>query len=87
MFELLPEHLQRVDQTDDAIFYRVPRLVKHIDHPACNALTDYFRVNLRPQSDILDLMSSYASHLPEELSFNNVIGLGVNEAELSKTRS
>ena len=84
VFELLTEHLQRVDETDDAIFYSVPRLVKHIDPPACNALTDYFRVNLRPQSDILDLMSSYASHLPEELSFNNVIGLGMNEAELSK---
>ena len=28
-------------------------------------------------------MSSYASHLPEELSFNNVVGLGMNEAELS----
>ena len=28
-------------------------------------------------------MSSYASHLPGELSFNNVVGLGMNEAELS----
>ena len=84
MFELLTEHLQRVDETDDSIFYSVPRLVKHIDTPACNALTDYFRVNLRSNSDILDLMSSYASHLPDELRFNNVIGLGMNEAELSK---
>ena len=84
VFELLTEHLQRVDETDDSIFYSVARLVKHIDPPACNALTDYFRVNLRPNSDILDLMSSYASHLPEELSFNNVIGLGMNEVELSK---
>jgi len=84
VFELLTEHLKRVDETDDAIFYSIPRFVKHIDPTACNALTDYFRVNLRPQSDILDLMSSYASHLPEELSYNNVIGLGMNEAELSK---
>ena len=82
VFELLTEHLQRVDETDDSIFYSVARLVKHIDPPACNALTDYFRVNLQPHSDILDLMSSYASHLPEELSFNNVVGLGMNEAEL-----
>ncbi len=84
VFELLTEHLQRVDETDDSIFYSMPRFVKHIDPPACKALTDYFRVNLRPHSDILDLMSSYVSHLPEELSFNNVIGLGMNEAELSK---
>ena len=82
VFELLTEHLQRVDETDDSIFYSVARLVKHIDPPACNALTEYFRVNLRPHSDILDLMSSYASHLPEELSLNNVVGLGMNEAEL-----
>ena len=82
VFELLTEHLQRVDETDDSIFYSVARLVKHIDPPACNALADYFRLNLRPHSDILDLMSSYASHLPEELSFNNVVGLGMNEAEL-----
>lgn len=83
VFELLTEHLQRIDETDDSIFYSVARLVKHIDPPACNALTDYFRVNLQPHSDILDLMSSYASHLPGELSFNNVVGLGMNEAELS----
>ena len=82
MFELLPEHLRRVDESDDAIFYSEPRLVKHIDPSACNALTDYFRVVLPTHGDILDLMSSCVSHLPDDHGYKNVIGLGMNEVEL-----
>ena len=82
MFELLPEHLRRVDETDDAFFYSQPRIVKHIDEPACKALTEYFRRNLPPNGEILDLMSSCVSHLPEDIGYKNVIGLGMNQIEL-----
>ena len=82
MFELLPEHLRRVDETDDAFFYSQPRIVKHIDEPACKALTEYFRRTLPPNGEILDLMSSCVSHLPEDIGYKKVVGLGMNQIEL-----
>ena len=82
MFKLSPENLRRIDETDDAIFYSDPRLVKHIDPAACNALTGYFQKNLPERGDILDLMSSYASHLPVGQKYRSVVGLGMNEVEL-----
>ena len=82
MIELLSEHLQRIDETSDADFYSEPRLVKHIDSTACNALTDYFREMLPSGGVILDLMSSCASHLPEDRSYKSVVGLGMNGIEL-----
>ena len=82
MLELLPEHFRRVDETDDAVFYSQPRIVKHIDEPACTALTEYFRKILPKNGEILDLMSSCVSHLPEDIGYKNVVGLGMNQIEL-----
>ena len=82
MLELLPEHFRRVDETDDAVFYSQPRIVKHIDEPACTALTKYFRKMLPPNGEILDLMSSCVSHLPEDIGYKKVVGLGMNQIEL-----
>ena len=79
---LRPEHLRRADETDDGLFYETPRLVVHIDEPACAALAEYYGHALPPGGDILDLMSSYASHLPPDAAYGSVIGLGMNEIEL-----
>ena len=81
-FSITPHHLQRQDNSDDAVFYAEPRLVKHIDEPACAALTNFFTGILPPTGEILDLMSSYASHLPREAGYKSVVGLGMNEIEL-----
>ena len=83
ILELLPEHFRRVDETDDAVFYSQPRIVKHIDEPACTALTEYFRKMLPPNGEILDLMSSCVSHLPEDIGYKKVVGLGMNQIELA----
>ncbi|MBM86504.1 MAG: methyltransferase type 11 [Rhodospirillaceae bacterium] len=80
--QMKAEYFHRIDETDDAIFYGQPRLVKHIDDSACVALTNYFRMVLPADSDLLDLMSSCFSHLPEELSYKSVTGLGMNKVEL-----
>ena len=82
--QIKAENFRRIDETDDAIFYSQPRLVKHLDAPACVALTNYFRRVLPTDSDLLDLMSSCVSHLPEELSYKNVVGLGMNKVELNE---
>lgn len=56
-----PEDFFRSDANDDGIFYRVPRLVYHIDEPAVASLTQYYRRTIPPKSDILDICSSWVS--------------------------
>jgi len=82
--ELKPEYFIREDAGEDEVFYAMPRLVKHIDEPACVALTDYYARNLPADCAILDLMSSYASHLPVEPQYYQVVGLGLNKVELEE---
>lgn len=38
-----PEAFSRRDESDDAVFYSVPRLVYHIDEPAVRALTHFYK--------------------------------------------
>ncbi|WP_426162778.1 class I SAM-dependent methyltransferase [Sandarakinorhabdus sp. DWP1-3-1] len=70
------------DGSDDLAFYAPPRLVSHIDDRAVAALTGFYR-DMLPTGRILDLMSSWVSHLPEGRRFETVIGHGMNAAELS----
>jgi SAM-dependent methyltransferase len=82
---LLPEEaFSRYDETPDEEFYRVPRLVTHIDEQAIAAVTLLYREYFPPGGDILDLMSSWVSHLPPEIGYRRVIGLGMNEVELQR---
>jgi hypothetical protein len=72
----------RVDDGDDLDFYAPPRLVTHIDDNAIAALTDFYRRMLTPDGVVLDLMSSWVSHLPDDVPFSEVIGQGMNAQEL-----
>ena len=78
-----PDLFRRFDEGDDAHFYAAPRFVLHIDDATVAALTQVYREWLSPGDDVLDLMSSWVSHLPEELELGRVCGLGMNEAELA----
>ncbi|MGE3692519.1 MAG: class I SAM-dependent methyltransferase [Novosphingobium sp.] len=77
-----PAAFDRIDESDDALFYRPPRLVTHIDDQAIAALRDYYGDTLQPGWKVLDLMSSWVSHLPDALELAEVIGHGMNRAEL-----
>lgn len=79
---LRPEHFQRQDESDDALFYREPRLVTHIDDGAIAALSRFYGELIPPQSCVLDLMTSWVSHLPPELELSGVAGVGMNVTEL-----
>jgi SAM-dependent methyltransferase len=81
--KLLPEHFTRRDDADDAEFYAQERLVHHLDQTARDALTAYYRNVLPADGRVLDLMSSWVSHLPEDHVFADITGLGMNEAELA----
>jgi len=71
-----------MDETPDEEFYRTPRLVTHIDDRAIAAVTQLYREHFPPDGAILDLMSSWVSHLPPEVKYRRVVGLGMNEVEL-----
>jgi SAM-dependent methyltransferase len=72
----------RADTTADERFYAVPRFVTHIDAGAVGAVTQLYREWFPPGGTLLDLMSSWVSHLPPEVHYRQVIGLGLNQAEL-----
>ncbi len=78
-----PELLTRLDDTPDAAFYALPRLVTHLDAPSLMALTAFYAEQLPAGADVLDLMSSWVSHLPPGLRLGHVAGLGMNGTELA----
>jgi hypothetical protein len=73
----------KLDAEDDEFFYEPPRLVCHIDDGAIAALTAFYRSLLPPDGVLLDLMSSWVSHLPPEIDYKEVIGHGMNATELA----
>ncbi|WP_105482608.1 class I SAM-dependent methyltransferase [Abditibacterium utsteinense] len=77
------EDLRRADESDDALFYLQPRFVAHIESATIAAVTRLYRETLPSGGAILDLMSSWISHLPPEMHFSRVAGLGMSEAELA----
>ena len=72
----------RQDETPDSEFYHYPRFVTHLDDVAIAAVTRLYREYFPPDSTLLDLMSSWVSHLPPEITYCRVVGLGLNAAEL-----
>jgi hypothetical protein len=78
------EDFKRQDETNDALFYEQPRLVFHIDDFAVQALTKYYSQQLQPKQDVLDICSSWVSHFPVDFVGNRIVGLGMNEMELSR---
>src|SRR3712207_4164764 len=78
------EAFRRYDETPDEDFYRTPRLVTHIDDRAIAAVTQLYREFFQPDGELLDLMSSWVSHLPPEIEYKRVVGLGMNEVELRR---
>jgi SAM-dependent methyltransferase len=83
--ELPAGSFTREDEERDGRFYDAPRFVQHIDEGAIAAVTETIRQYVRPGAEVLDLMSSWVSHLPPaaELPLGRVAGLGMNAGELA----
>ena len=77
-----PEYFQREDESDDSLFYSVPRLVVHIDDQAIQAVSQLFLDLIPPNSVVLDLMSSWRSHWPQGHPKSRLVGLGLNAPEM-----
>ena len=80
--ELPPGAFAKADTGSDTLFYAQPRLVNHIDDRAIAGLTGLYREVLPAGGRILDLMSSWVSHLPPEVRYAEVVGHGMNMQEL-----
>jgi len=74
----------RSDESPDIMFYSEPRFVTHIDDGAITSIRDYYASVMKDGDDVLDLCSSWISHLPEDLKLGRVAGLGMNQEELSR---
>ena len=77
-----PEYFDKQDNSADEYFYSFARLTVHIDEAAIGALTALYGGLLTDNMAILDLMSSWRSHLPQDKQFAEVIGHGMNSAEM-----
>lgn len=78
-----PEAYERDDESPDPTFYGFPRKVVHIDDGAIAALGRLYAEVLPPGSRLLDLMSSWRSHLPPTFRAGDVVGLGLNADEMA----
>jgi len=71
----------RMDPSDDALFYSVARKVVHLEPGAIEALRGVYAERFPRGATVLDLMSSWRSHLPDGLG--RVVGLGMNAEEMA----
>lgn len=81
---LRPHDRTKLDDTCDRQFYSLPRFVTHVDDNFIQQLTQLYRERLQPHTRIFDMMSSWVSHLPQEMEFAHVEGHGMNEEELAR---
>ena len=81
--KLSTEDRDKSDISDDEIFYQQPRFVHHLSDSFRTRLTNLYSEYLLKHYTILDLMSSWVSHLPTNIRYKKVIGHGMNQAELS----
>lgn len=82
--QLKPAQRNKLDESDDLLFYESPRFVTHVDESFIQQLTELYRERLKSGMRVFDMMSSWVSHLPDDLDFEWVQGHGMNAAELAR---
>ncbi len=74
----------RDDETPDIRFYTNPRFVQHLDAAAVDGVKALYGRHLAGNMHVLDLMSSWTSHIPDGIALGRLSGLGMNMAELEQ---
>jgi hypothetical protein len=77
---------EREDSTEDSLFYRNPRFTQHLDDTALSMVENTYDRFLNDGMQVLDLMSSWQSHLPGRYRLRRAVGLGLNQKELDRNR-
>lgn len=79
---------QRQDETNDGLFYSMPRFCYHVDDKAVESLTKYYATAFREfdKPSVLDLCASHVSHFPSDVAeyTGKRVALGMNEEELKE---
>jgi Methyltransferase domain len=73
---------ERINENEDSIFYTEPRLVTHIDDTAISVIRHIYGQTLKNGLKVLDLMSGWRSHIPQNFKLESLIGLGLNREEM-----
>src|SRR3989442_2328498 len=76
-----PGAFRRENEEDDRLFYAWPRRVVHLDSGAIAVLMRLYEALAPPRGCVLDLMSSWRSHLPASFA-GTLIGVGLNRDEM-----
>lgn len=79
---LQPRGRVRQDMAADAVFYAQARMTHHLDAVCRAEISALYGRFLKPGQRVLDLMSSWVSHLPMSAVDVQVAGLGMNQQEL-----
>ena len=77
-----PGFFDRVDPSDDAVFYATPRLVTHIDDGAIALVGALYEELGLAGTDVVDLMGSWVSHFLPTAAPRHLAVLGMNAVEL-----
>ena len=87
MLEILNNYQrQKLDENNDEYFYTNPKFVYHLDANFRKYLSSIYKKEIKNNSIVLDLMSSWDSYLPKEKNYKQVIGHGLNKDELEKNK-
>ena len=81
---LEPEQRLKFDPSSDAYFYDTPRFCFHVDDAFVAKLTELYKERIPSGGSVLDLCSSWVSHLPSDVEYEKVDGHGMNAEELEK---
>ena len=77
---------QKLDESNDEDFYSDPKFVYHLDANFRKYLSSIYKKEIKDNSTVVDLMSSWDSYLPTGKIFKQVIGHGLNKDELNKNK-
>ena len=79
---------EREDESEDRAFYETDRMVSHLDAEARRVVAEIIgALVVEERPEILDLMASWDSHLPDGMRPARVVGLGLNARELEANRA
>ena len=76
----------KINTVDDRNWYSQPRLCTHVDDEFLAQLTQLYRERIPAGGKVLDMCSSWISHLPPEVEYSEVVGHGLNAEELGKNK-
>jgi SAM-dependent methyltransferase/FKBP-type peptidyl-prolyl cis-trans isomerase 2 len=77
---------ERRDSSPDTLFYSNLRLTQHLDDTALSMVKNTYDRFLGDGMQVLDLMSSWQSHIPGRHRLKRLVGLGLNQSEVDHNR-